>query len=104
MTVQVLYTDGCPSYSHALDNLLEALALERVVAEVEMIKVYPGHRSAPAFRGSPTILLDGVDVEGPPAEGSRSFHGCRVYFEGPQPMGWPSVRRIRDAIRLARAT
>jgi len=102
MTVQLLFNDGCPSYSHALDNLLTALALEGVPAEVELIRMHPGRRSARAFRGSPTILLNGVDLEGPDAEGRAAYHGCRVYLEGPHPMGWPSVGRIREAIQAAR--
>jgi len=39
MKVELLYFDGCPTYSQALDNLLRALALERQVADVEMIRV-----------------------------------------------------------------
>jgi len=102
MTVQLLFTDGCPSYSHALDNLLTALALEGVPAEVELVRMHPGRKVARAFRGSPTILLNGVDLEGQEAEGRAEFYGCRVYLEGPHPTGWPSVGRIREAIQAVR--
>jgi len=104
MTVQLLFTDGCPSYTHALDNLLTALALERVSTEVELVRMHPGRPLARAFRGSPTILLNGADLDGANAPGTESYYGCRVYLEGPQPMGWPSVHRIREAIQAARRT
>ena len=39
MNIELYYFDGCPTYTQALDNLMSALTLERVTAEVEMIRV-----------------------------------------------------------------
>jgi hypothetical protein len=104
MKVELLYFDGCPTYSQALDNLLRALALERQVADVEMIRVRDAaDADAKRFIGSPTIRLDGVDIEGPATDLQRAFYGCRVYVEGQRNVGWPSVDRIREAIRRERS-
>jgi hypothetical protein len=51
------------------------------------------------FLGSPTIQIDGVDLEGPEAEGSGLGFGCRVYEDGGQMRGWPSKEQIRAALK-----
>jgi hypothetical protein len=104
MKVELLYFDGCPTYSQALDNLLQALALERQVADVEMIRVRDAaDADVKRFIGSPTIRLDGVDIEWPTVDFQRHFYGCRMYVEGQRNVGWPSVDRIREAIQRQRA-
>jgi hypothetical protein len=104
MKVELLYFDGCPTYSQALDNLLEALALEREVADVEMIRVRDtADAGAKRFPGSPTIRLNGVDIEGHEVDGLAYAYGCRVYQDGGRRSGWPSVDRIRQAILRERA-
>ena len=51
------------------------------------------------FLGSPTIRINGVDIEGPIAETRGYAYGCRVYTDGGRTVGWPSVEQIRNAIR-----
>ena len=106
MRVELFYFDGCPSYSKALDNLLMALALERVSVEVELIRVRDASdAAAKSFIGSPTIRINGSDVD----EGAAAtvqpgkWRGCRLYVDGDRSLGWPPVERIRDAIRGAMA-
>ena len=54
------------------------------------------------FIGSPTIRIDGVDVEGPEAETRGYGFGCRVYADDGRTTGWPSVAQIRQALEIAR--
>ena len=51
------------------------------------------------FSGSPTIRINGRDIE--PQEGGIASFGlmCRLYADG---NGAPSHQRLRDAIRRAR--
>jgi hypothetical protein len=102
--VELYYFDGCPSYAKALDNLIHALALEKLPADVEIVRVR-GAADAEAKRciGSPTIRINGVDLDGAEAEALGYSHSCRIYQEGGQRAGWPSVGRIRQAIQRARA-
>lgn len=102
MNVALYYFDGCPSYQPALESLKTALRLEQWPDDVEMVRVANAsdarrHR----FIGSPTIRIDGVDVEGPDAEVRRYAFGCRVYTDGTGTAGWPSVEQIRHALHRA---
>ena len=100
MKTELYYFDGCPSYQQALDNLKEALELEGLPADVAMIRVEsPDDAQAKRFIGSPTIRIDGVDVEGPAAEQKGYGFGCRIYADNGSTAGWPSVQRIRLALR-----
>ena len=103
METTLYYLPDCPSYGKALENLKEALRLERLSEEVEMIAVADGNEARAArFLGSPTIRINGVDVEGPEAESAGYGYGCRVYAGGARTTGWPSVRQIQKALQWAR--
>lgn len=80
MKTELLYFDDCPSYKQALENLKRALQLERLPDEVDMIEVAdPADAQTKRFIGSPSIRIDGIDVEGPHAETRGYAYGCRVY-------------------------
>ncbi len=82
--------------------LAAVLAEERVAPEVHQVLV--GDQAAArelAFRGSPTIRIDGEDVEGDPAEAPQFAVCCRLYRGSPQP-GVPPVEMVRRAVREAR--
>ncbi len=99
MKIQLYYFDDCPSYQKALDNLKEALRSQELPQEVEMIPVTSAaDAQAKRFIGSPTIRINGVDVEGPEAEEKGYGYGCRIYAENGRSTGWPSVERIRYAL------
>lgn len=104
MRVELYYFDGCPSYSKALDNLLMALALERVSVEVELIRVRDAaDAAAKSFIGSPTIRINGADVDQSSIAQPGKWRGCRLYLDGDRTLGWPPVDQIRGAIRGAMA-
>jgi hypothetical protein len=77
--IELLYWDGCPSYPEALDLLENVLAERGVAAGVEVREVR-SHEEAEAlhFPGSPTIRVDGRDVDRQGAEGQPSL-SCRIY-------------------------
>ncbi len=105
MKIQLYYFDDCPSYQKALDNLKEALRSQELPQEVEMIPVTSeDDAQAKRFIGSPTIRLNGIDIEGPEAEEKGYGYGCRIYAENGRGGGWPSVERIRQALQAARST
>jgi mercuric ion transport protein len=92
MRIQLLYFEGCPNVDAAREALHDALAAEKLDAAVEEIDVESP--SAPSWArgwGSPTILVDGVDVAGAkPSDASRC---CRLYAGGA-----PDVAAIRARI------
>jgi len=80
MKVELLYFDGCPSYAELLPRLRELLAGEGIDEEVELRRV---ETSADAererFLGSPTVRIDGEDID--PTAKDRDDFGleCRLY-------------------------
>jgi mercuric ion transport protein len=94
--IQLLTFSGCPNAGPARHALREAITLEHVSAAIEEIDVTA--EDAPPWAkswGSPTILIDGVDVSG--ASPSPSEASCRLY-EG----GAPSITQIRTRLSAAR--
>ncbi|MBI4468745.1 MAG: hypothetical protein HY650_05410 [Acidobacteria bacterium] len=99
MRIRLLYFDGCPSYEHALRDLRDALAETRLAVNIELVQVTsPEEAERLGFLGSPTIQVDGVDLEGPDAVNKGVGFGCRVYQDGGQMRGWPSKTQIRAAL------
>jgi hypothetical protein len=100
--VELFYFEGCPSWERALENLEEAQRLEGVSTPVQKVLVPSVEEvQAKRFLGSPTIRIDGVDLDGPEADKRPFMLGCRLYREGDQSTGWPSVAVIRRALQHA---
>ena len=98
MKIEVLYFDGCPNYSPAVDRLRTVLAGEGLHAEVIEIEVRDESAAkALKFLGSPTIRVNGLDIEDSSRQISETSFACRCY-----PGGLPSEEMIRTAVREAR--
>ena len=102
MNIQLFYFDGCPSYEQALGNLNEAMCQQGLTDTVQMVCVTSAEDAhAKQFLGSPTIRIDATDLEASSGQERRFGLGCRVYREGQQTTGWPSVELIRKALEAA---
>jgi hypothetical protein len=80
MTVQLLYTEGCPHVAAYLPDLLQLVAAAGVDALVQtQVVVDHEHAQQERFLGSPTVRVDGVDVD--PTAAARNDFGitCRLY-------------------------
>jgi hypothetical protein len=104
MRVELLWWDGCPSYPETLADLREALAAERIEAEVEMVEIESDeHARRERFPGSPTIRIDGEDVF-PPGEQEPFSLTCRVYrLRDGRSSPSPDPEELREAIRRRHA-
>jgi hypothetical protein len=78
--VELLWWDGCPSWPRALEELREIMGeMGLDPASVDMRAVETDGRAAEeGFVGSPTVRIDGRDVQPPTAE-ERVGLACRVY-------------------------
>jgi hypothetical protein len=97
--VQDLYIEGCPNHSVAVGRVREALSEEGVVASVSEVSV-PDQAQARQlkFLGSPSIRVNGLDVE-PSARSSHDYAlACRTYVAGDLREGAPSLEMIRVAV------
>ena len=94
MRVQLLFFAGCPHVDATRRVLREALESSGL-GEVTLEQIDVDAPSTPAdFRdwGSPTILINGVDIAGERAPSGRS---CRLYGGAG---GVPSRQLIEDAL------
>jgi hypothetical protein len=102
MHIQFLWWDGCPSHPEAWQRLQDVLAELQAEALVERIQVTTDEDAEKyGFPGSPTILVDGEDID-PAASRMPSRLTCRLYYqENGRPSPLPSREMIRRAIRSA---
>jgi hypothetical protein len=98
--VSFLYYEECPSHDLALERLREVMVEEGISREVEVIKVETEDQARELrFVGSPTIRIDGQDIE-PPSD-SRYVLTCRAYrLEDNRISPLPPKDMIRRALRF----
>ena len=99
MRVSFLYYEECPSHDLALERLREVMDEEGIPSEVEVFKVETEDQARQLrFVGSPTIRVDGQDID-PPSD-SRYTLTCRAYrLEDGRISPLPSKDMIQRALR-----
>jgi len=97
LQIEVLYFDDCPNHLPTVERINTVLHEEGCSAEVREVLV-PDVQTAQRvnFLGSPTVRVNGIDIE--PAAADRKDFGlmCRRYTGGV-----PSHELIRSAVRSA---
>ena len=104
MIVELLFFEGCPNHGPTLDLIREVLSEEQLAAEIHEIEVAnEDDVLSNRFLGSPTVRVDGVDIE--PSERARDRCGMtlRVYLVGADITGRPPHPPPADALRVPRA-
>ena len=102
MKLELLYFDDCPSHEALLQRLNELLFEAQVAVEVEQRRV--GSDAAAQrerFLGSPTLRVDGVDVD--PDARDRTDYGlkCRLYPTSDGLRGAPRDEWVLSALEHA---
>jgi len=102
MKIELLYFEECPHAEPTLDILNEVLKEERVAVDIARVAIDSVEQSVQQrFLGSPTLRIDGTDVEPDSARNSDYGLKCRVYqFRGRQ-YYCPPKEWVRQAIRQA---
>jgi hypothetical protein len=104
--IELLWWEGCPSWKQTLEDLRAAAALAgldpaRIV--VREIDDYP-HAEAERFIGSPTVRIDGQDVQ-PPGDEDIPGLTCRIYrLRDGRISPTPDPADLRDALDRAVAS
>lgn len=92
--VEIQYFEGCPHSDEMIKNVKSAI--EQIAEPVEFKTVLvdtPEKAEKYKFRGSPTVLINGSDLEGLPEPESGNL-ACRFYSNG-----IPSVESIANSIK-----
>jgi hypothetical protein len=101
MRIEVLYWEGCPSHPEAIALLDDVLAQLGVAADVTLTEVMTDSDAvARRFPGSPTIRIDGRDVDPAGADAPPSLT-CRIYNVpgGVSPI--PTREQLEHAVLIA---
>jgi hypothetical protein len=97
MRVELLYADGDPAAMSARQNLVEVLTEDAFETTIQMIAVAsPDDAALLDMRGSPTIRIDGEDID--PAWDGPVGLAARDYGGGPVP-NKPLIRRAVERAR-----
>jgi hypothetical protein len=97
--IEILYFDGCPNHEQLLGCLPRLFERERINAEIELVNVPDDeHEQRERFLGSPTIRVDGRDID--PSAENRDDYGlkCRPYQTPAGLTGQPPEDWILNAI------
>ncbi len=99
MDIKFYFFEGCPSHETALQRLRDQLSDFSVDTPVEVIQVETEAAAEQhAFVGSPTIRINGQDIDPTPI-GAQFALTCRPYrTEDGRITPLPSVKMIRTAL------
>lgn len=98
MKIQFYYFDGCPSHKPAYKNLEEVLLEKGISSEIESIRVNSTEDAERLkFKGSPSIRIDGKDIEG--KEEGYSY-SCRVFEIEGGLTGVPTKEFLSEKINI----
>lgn len=104
MKIQLLYFSGCPNLEYARKNLFEAVEKTRIkhyhIEEIEVRTEEEALRYK--FPGSPTVRINGVDVDPSYIDNGKYGLVCRMYKVGERFYGAPTVDMIKEAIEDAK--
>ena len=101
--VELLYWDGCPSHPQALADLRDAMQEVGLDPDTILIREVDTDQRAERerFVGSPTIRVDGEDIDPPPGDEPVGLT-CRVYrLRDGRVSPVPDPHTVRDALHTA---
>jgi len=100
MKIELLYVHDCPNHLRTAETVKDVLrenGLSLNIIEIEINN--PAQAATFSFPGSPTVRVDGTDVE--PGVSSLAFFGvsCRSYLVNGKRQGVPDREWIRQAVQ-----
>ncbi len=97
MRIEVLYVPGCPNVQPAVERIERVLVSESLQADIEEVPIKSdAEAKALQFPGSPTIRINGNDIE--PVETKSPGLACRLYANR---SGVPSEGMLKVALSRA---
>jgi len=101
MKISVLYFEGCPNHAPAVERVRSFVTEQGLNVTVEEREV-TSHDDVARLRflGSPTVQVDGVDIEAAARVRTDFAMSCRLYQT---PDGLPSAEMLRQALGVSHA-
>ena len=98
MKIEILGLEGCPNVAPAVEHARAALQNLHIRAEISEVNMEAGQSIQAAFLGSPTIRVNGLDVEVAARMAKEFGFGCRTYVVNGLRQGTPPQEWIEAAI------
>ncbi len=95
MRIELLHFEGCPGSTEVLGILENVVVQEGFAAEI--LPVIPDPDDWSDFPGSPTILVNGVDLFPAERRATRA-PSCRIYATPEGPKNHPTATMVREAL------
>ena len=103
MTVELLYLPGCPNHERAAELVRNVLQAEGLGADLIEVPVSSYEEAKMhAFPGSPTLRVNGQDIEDAASAALPIGFACRMYSVEGRQQGVPPQSWLEQAIRAAR--
>ena len=102
-TVELLFFAGCPHHAEFLPRLQQLLDSHDISGPVQLVEVTDDEQAHQVrFLGSPSLRINGADVE--PGADSRNSYGlqCRIYDSPDGPRGTPTDAWVLSGLRADR--
>jgi hypothetical protein len=104
MKVELLYIRDCPNHFPTVEAVKDVLRESGLPVNIAQIEINNADQAATlSFPGSPTVRVDGEDVEPGMSRLTHFGVSCRSYIVNGRRQGFPDREWIREAIRLRRA-
>lgn len=102
LSIQLLAVEGCPHLERARHDLEAVLRESIIETPIQLVLVgSPEDAEFLSFQGSPTIRVDGADID--PQPDLPVGLACRTYVGAAgERLGSPPVERIRAAVQAYR--
>jgi hypothetical protein len=100
--IEILYFDGCPNHGPAVQTVEAVLKEEGIGATISEVNIQNAEVARDlGFLGSPSIRVNGLDVE-PEARSAHDYGMmCRTYLVNGRREGLPPREMLREAILAA---
>jgi hypothetical protein len=105
MKVEVLYFEGCPNHMPTVQRVRQTLQSENETVDVRGVVVRTqAEAEAIGFLGSPSVRINGLDIEAEVRSLNSYGLSCRTYLDGATRSGVPPSELIRLAIKEQRTS
>jgi len=97
--VEILYTDACPFWKETLNTISQVMKELNVTIPIKKTRIANEEEAkCLKFPGSPTVRLNGVDID-PAFKETTGYIGCRLYFYEGRTYEYPPKQMIKTAFQ-----
>ena len=97
LVITILYFASCPNHEQTLKLVKQVLAEKHLTAQIQVIEVKEDEIYKYHFLGSPTVQINGKDIE-PARRDAKPVFSCRFYQTKDGLSGVPPKELISAAI------